>query len=216
MILTSIGSSQKSHLLQAGIAYTIFEAEAPDVVRRDWGLSLHWGKPLLKDLLPTEIYENLQSTQVNPFYDTPEEEVLPIINGETGELLTKLQFGTNYRISRKRFRELCATNINIEFNKRLTCVETSASAVKVTFDDGNTATGDVLVGCDGARSKAREYLFGKGKADVKTLPYEAYFVNPRYPAEIALKLCEIHPIHVTAIHPAGMFCWLGRKFMFVS
>lgn len=152
---------------------------------------------------------------MNPFYETPEHEHLPIINGQTGELITRLEFGSNHRISRKRFRELCAKGVPIQHGKVLVNVEVREEdeKVKVHFADGTNATGDILVGCDGARSKVRDFLLGPDKARVKALPYEAYFANPRYSADIALKLCGLHPIHTTAIHPDGMFCWLGRMFV---
>lgn len=101
--------------------------------------------------------------------------------------------------------------VPIQHGKVLVKVEVGVDEkVTVHFSDGTDATGDILVGCDGARSKVRDFLLGADKARVKTLPYEAYFANPRYSADVALKMCELHPIHTTAIHPDGMFCWLGR------
>jgi 2-polyprenyl-6-methoxyphenol hydroxylase-like FAD-dependent oxidoreductase len=43
----------------------------------------------------------------------------------------------------------------IEHGKRLTGAETGADGVRATFADGTEATADLLVGCDGLRSKVR-------------------------------------------------------------
>ncbi|QDS69633.1 hypothetical protein FKW77_009000 [Venturia effusa] len=46
-------------------------------------------------------------------------------------------------------------NITLHCGKRTTRIEETSSSVTLTFDDGSTATGDLLVGCDGIHSVAR-------------------------------------------------------------
>jgi FAD-dependent urate hydroxylase len=48
----------------------------------------------------------------------------------------------------------------IHFGMRMTAVATEAGRATATFDDGSSATGDVLVAADGARSIARDYVVG--------------------------------------------------------
>jgi len=50
----------------------------------------------------------------------------------------------------------------IVLGKRLSGVEQSAGVVAARFDDGGSATGDVLIGADGARSAVRRHVFGEG------------------------------------------------------
>jgi 2-polyprenyl-6-methoxyphenol hydroxylase-like FAD-dependent oxidoreductase len=48
--------------------------------------------------------------------------------------------------------------IPIEYGKRLDAVDDGDGHVKVTFDDGTAAAGDLLVGADGIRSRTRRVL----------------------------------------------------------
>jgi FAD-dependent urate hydroxylase len=54
--------------------------------------------------------------------------------------------------------------IPIEYDKRLTAVDERPDGVTVTFADGSRADGDLLVGADGLRSRAREALNPGGPA----------------------------------------------------
>lgn len=46
-------------------------------------------------------------------------------------------------------------NITLTCGKRTTKIEETSSSVTLTFEDGTTATGDILIGCDGIHSVAR-------------------------------------------------------------
>jgi flavin-dependent dehydrogenase len=60
--------------------------------------------------------------------------------------------GSFLRANRKRIREWLSTNIRVQNNKRAVRCEESDKSVTVYFDDGTSATGDILVGADGAHS----------------------------------------------------------------
>ncbi|MBO2457152.1 FAD-dependent monooxygenase [Actinomadura sp. LCR2-06] len=51
-----------------------------------------------------------------------------------------------------------ARGVKIEYGKRLTGAEETAGAVTAHFDDGTTATADLLVGADGIRSTVRRLI----------------------------------------------------------
>ena len=49
-------------------------------------MSLQWGLPMLKNVLPDDLMAKLQSAAVDPFYICPEGGTsMPVYNGETGE-----------------------------------------------------------------------------------------------------------------------------------
>jgi 2-polyprenyl-6-methoxyphenol hydroxylase-like FAD-dependent oxidoreductase len=54
--------------------------------------------------------------------------------------------------------EATRRGIEIAYEKRLTDLAGSADEVRVTFDDGSTVHGDVLVGADGLNSRTRKIL----------------------------------------------------------
>ncbi|KAI0790637.1 hypothetical protein C8Q75DRAFT_95567 [Abortiporus biennis] len=54
--------------------------------------------------------------------------------------------------------------IEIAFGHRLVSLKQDDKSVTVTFENGNTATGSFVVGCDGLHSDTRACLFGKEQA----------------------------------------------------
>ncbi len=58
-----------------------------------------------------------------------------------------------------------ANGIPVTFGARLADIRETASGVRVTFADGRTAEGDILVGADGIHSRVRRGLFGAGAAE---------------------------------------------------
>lgn len=63
------------------------------------------------------------------------------------------------RCNRQRLRSWLATNIPINFDlSASTLEETTDSRIKVTFKNGSSAIGDLVVGADGVNSVVRQYL----------------------------------------------------------
>jgi flavin-dependent dehydrogenase len=56
------------------------------------------------------------------------------------------------RANRTRFRHWLSKEIPIQWNKRVKSVENTDDKLSVHFEDGTTATGDILVGADGVNS----------------------------------------------------------------
>ncbi|WP_343238451.1 NAD(P)/FAD-dependent oxidoreductase [Streptomyces sp. SID13031] len=78
-----------------------------------------------------------------------------------------------HSVSRVSLRAILLSGLGtvVRFGKVFTGYEVSASgAVTATFDDGSTATGDVLVGADGVRSVVRRQLLpAAGYADPRAI-----------------------------------------------
>lgn len=96
------------------------------------------------------------------------------------------------------------TGGRLHFGKRVTTVEQRGDAVAVSFADGSTAEGDVLVGADGHRSVVRRHLVGGGQA--------AYLGDATWHGITALRdpLVRGHRIHslygergICVVHPVG-------------
>jgi 2-polyprenyl-6-methoxyphenol hydroxylase-like FAD-dependent oxidoreductase len=58
-------------------------------------------------------------------------------------------------VNRWSLREALATGVRVEWNKRLSTYDETASGVDMHFEDGTSATADLMVACDGARSRIR-------------------------------------------------------------
>lgn len=77
------------------------------------------------------------------------------------------------------------------------------STVRVAFEDGEEAVGNLLIGSEGGRSVTREYLLGD--AGIANRRKDLVFFNftQRYDAETALVLDSLHPLIKFALHPDG-------------
>ncbi|OAA50605.1 Aromatic-ring hydroxylase-like protein [Metarhizium rileyi] len=168
------------HLRQQGIPFRIFERDA-DMNSRGvgWGLTLNWSLPMLKSLVSPELLSRLPETYVDrqgiasgvaprfPFYD--------LSTGELKATTPPLPETVRVRVTRERLRKWLATDIDVEWNKTFksfieasnVCSHSAAieyqdygsNAVTVTFDDGSTCHGSLLVACDGSNSRVRRALF---------------------------------------------------------
>ena len=78
----------------------------------------------------------------------------------------------------------------------------------VTFEDGTSASGDVLIGCDGSKSKTRECLVGSEQSTPEDLDNNMFNVTCRFTADTARLQREGHPGTYVAFHPKG-FVWMA-------
>ncbi|OBT63336.1 hypothetical protein VE03_07263 [Pseudogymnoascus sp. 23342-1-I1] len=202
-------------LKKEGIECTVFEAEPSGSHYRaaEWGMSIQWGIPLLRQCLPEALFDRLQSSAANdPYFTPPDPGVLPTLNGKTGELLKEVPLLRMIRVSRRKFRSLCAEGISVEYGKTLRDVvyDDDKDTVTAFFGDSSQAVGSLLVGADGAHSVVRTCIFGVEKARASSVPYSALNLCVKYnDAEKARFVRQIHPIMSMAIHPDGHWLWIS-------
>lgn len=77
-------------------------------------MSIQWGIPLLRQCLPETLFDRLQSAANDPYFTPPDPGLLPTLNGKTGELLKEIPLLRMIRVSRRKFRSLCAEGISVE------------------------------------------------------------------------------------------------------
>ncbi|KAF1360042.1 hypothetical protein EJ07DRAFT_177929 [Lizonia empirigonia] len=88
------------------------------------------------------------------------------------------------------------------FSKILEKVSTNNDTVTVTFRDGSTEIGSVVIGCDGSHSKVREFLVGHEAAKLHFVDLTMInFLQDGYIADEALLLQTMHPIFKIVAHP---------------
>lgn len=93
-----------------------------------------------------------------------------VLFSATGRRLGTVPLGTtqdgrmaSHTIKRARLHEALrdrahARGIRIEFGRRLVAADLERAAVRARFDDGTSATADVLIGCDGVHSATRRTI----------------------------------------------------------
>lgn len=100
---------------KVGIPCTVFEQDASRTQRpRDWNFGIYWAQSRLDDCLPPELKPLLHSCQTDPTYKPNAESVMPVHNGETGELLKNLPAPWSLRIHRRRWLKMLSNDIDIQ------------------------------------------------------------------------------------------------------
>jgi len=76
-------------------------------------MAIHWALPKLKELLPLELYEKVPEIGCNPQVGI-HSGLYPIINGETGNMITGVPYENGLRVPRSRMRALCAEGVDVQ------------------------------------------------------------------------------------------------------
>lgn len=185
-------------LKQHDIPFTVYERDPSVSARgRGWGLTIHWSLDAFVSLLPQHLVDRLPEAYVNPsatekgenghflFYDL-----------RSGEARWKVPPSKRIRVSRERLRALLLEGLDVQWGKTLMAVTPSASNhITVHFADSSTATGSLVVGADGSRSKVRSSLISRNPALSRNqeLPVRLLGVTVVYASTLALKLKALDP-----------------------
>ncbi|WYZ44685.1 hypothetical protein EsH8_VIII_000001 [Colletotrichum jinshuiense] len=152
------------YLRKTNVPFRLYERDL-DLTTRGvgWGLTLHWSLPALRSLLPEDLVARLPDAYVDrAAVARGEASAFPFFDLSTGELKgTSPREPENLRIrvTRERLRRLLATDVDIEWGKSFVKFEEKQDSVVVSFDDGSSVTGRMVVACDGGPSRFRRQLF---------------------------------------------------------
>lgn len=182
-------------------------------------MTLHWGSTHIASCLPDNLTARFNEAYADPSLSTDAVTGLPIYNGKTGDLLLEMGAEKPVRVSRKKMRNLFSEGIDVQYGKRVVrayVIEDSSShdngRVKVEFEDGDHAVGDLVVGTDGAKSRLREAIVGVEEAELTTIPVNLINFPYKFDAELSLRIREHNKIFINSIHPDhGTMYWLSSK-----
>ncbi|KAI1331017.1 putative monooxygenase [Xylariaceae sp. FL0255] len=149
-------------LRKRGISYEIFERDQSSSERRaGWVVGFHtmlddFKASTLDDLPPISVISNL-----GPLTDVYRPEFVYYDPAKTfpGKIGVR-DDGTGWviRASRHKLIQWLATHIPVQYNKQVVKVEEGEEKVKIFFQDGTSAEGDILVGAEGGRSATRRHI----------------------------------------------------------
>jgi 2-polyprenyl-6-methoxyphenol hydroxylase-like FAD-dependent oxidoreductase len=197
----------------AGIKFSIFERDNNLFGRgtsANWGMGIYWSRPLLENLLTPEMFARITEGTADPTLDPSKEAFIPVLHGDTGELLHKIELSWVLRLSRLKVRTLFSEGVDVQYGKTLEKLEMSEDGNYVTafFTDGSSATGTMVAGCDGGRSGVRRHALKNHAADSVDAPFVGVrSVFKLRTDEQALKARSIHPVAYMSIHPNGMWAF---------
>ena len=195
--------------MQNNISYIIVDRETTPR-DRNWGITLSWALPLLKELLPEDLYSNLQACQPDPGLDAKVagEKGILIRDGVSGEPKVQAHFPIIRRLQIQKTKERLSKGLNIRYGKRLKDIHASPSGVTAHFEDGTTEVGSVIIGADGGASAVRRWLLGE-HATQEILPFAFMNFPFSLPAEKARWLDSVmNPNVDVATHPKSMYVGL--------
>ncbi|KAG9186309.1 hypothetical protein G6011_02865 [Alternaria panax] len=210
----STNDTRSSHVLIADIPFSIFESETSTTYQtrpREWGMTLHWGSSHIASCLPSELADRFHEAFADPTQDPASVTGLPIYNGKTGEFIIEMAAEKPCRVSRRKMRSLFSEGLDIQYGKKFASAAVKLDGkVSITFEDGSTATGDVLVGCDGAKSRVREAIVGPEAAELTNASVSMFNFPYKFDAELARRIRDMNPLFITSIHPDhGTMFWLS-------
>jgi hypothetical protein len=199
---------------QASIPFTIFESETPQTYQtrpREWGMTLHWGSSHIESCLPADLVARFNEAYADPTQSPDAVTGLPIYNGKTGDLIMEMGADKPCRVSRKKMRNLFAEGLDVQYGKDFVSARVNDSGkVEVTFEDGQKVTGDIMVGCDGAKSRVRATICGKEAAKLTDVPVSMFNFPYKFDGELAKKIRDMNQLFITSIHPDhGTMFWLS-------
>ncbi|GIZ48872.1 hypothetical protein CKM354_001191500 [Cercospora kikuchii] len=196
-------------LRKYGISCTVFERSSSNEPIRDWSMRLDCEreKEFLKTL-PKDVSDRWKNECGINFGDESDQRSFPERDAKSVAVLVEAYDPARRRVSRARILRLLGAGIDIRHDKKLIDIITSKHGVRVLFGDGSGASGDVVVGADGADSFVRSWLFDHAEsARAKPLQVIAYHFPASVPADVALMLREqCGSSQCYAIHPDRSSC----------
>lgn len=106
------------------------------------------------------------------------------------------------RIRREGFRKLLLSDLNVQWNTRITEITPDEDGVSVTLPDKSIVRGKLLVGADGSSSAARKFLC---PTTAENIPLPLRFIGvviKLSPQSTALITDTIDPLTFQGCHPA--------------
>ncbi|KAK3346027.1 hypothetical protein B0T25DRAFT_571189 [Lasiosphaeria hispida] len=156
-------------LRKQGVTFEVFERDASASAKgQGYCVGLHDLEGLFEDALPDDLPPLADSFHLRPL-PLPSQAVFHL---PTGRMLYVEDTPETpcLRVNRLRFRQLLSTGVDINWGKKAAGIEEDEEKVTVVFEDGTSATGDLVVGADGAFSGVRPYILQKPNEEVLT-PY---------------------------------------------
>ncbi|KAL8913331.1 MAG: hypothetical protein Q9171_001808 [Xanthocarpia ochracea] len=202
-------------LKKHGVAFEIFERD-PDVAARGrgWGLTIHWSLDTFLSLLPQHIVDKLPQVYVDPEASkSGENGNFLFFDLRSGETRWKVPPNKRIRVSRERLRALLLEGLDVQWSKTLMSISTpDSNMVTAYFSDSTSATGTLLVGADGSRSRVRSSLLAHYPrlAINNVLPVRLLGASVVYPRDLALQMRNLDPFFFQGGDPkSDAFMWFS-------
>ncbi|KAI1139397.1 putative monooxygenase [Hypoxylon sp. FL0543] len=200
-------------LRKQNVPFEIFERDSDPVSRASgWAIGLH---SVLEDLLssvPQDMPPFKETVSHLPPLDL-EAQVAFYVRGQR-RVVQYTPEKPIIRANRFCLREWLSTQVPIQWGKKVVQVIEAEGEVRIRFEDGTTAVGDVLVGADGVNSVVREHVLRRPNEDtLRTVPAaiiigETTFAGEEFERQLSLgHSCYV----VSSPGTPGYFLFVGLR-----
>ncbi|ORE07383.1 FAD/NAD(P)-binding domain-containing protein [Rhizopus microsporus var. microsporus] len=160
------------------IAFEVFERDSDSNCRgQGWSITLHTGLDSLHQCIPAHRFENFGHENCVNHEANESGLKVRFIDGRSGKDGMLFYLKEAYRVKRVRFRKWLLKDVeeHVHWSKKMVRYEEHDDGVKVFFEDGTCAEGDLLIAADGSMSPIAHQLL-KSKFDELTnlLPLNCY------------------------------------------
>ncbi|KAG6036030.1 hypothetical protein E4U41_005834 [Claviceps citrina] len=231
-----VGLTLAHGLKKANIPFQVYERdEHIDARGHGWAITIHWALPFLTRLLDGDAdtaAAALEHAQVDPQVGRRDDGNFLFLNLQTLEPKFRIPPNERRRVNRERLRKALLRGVadHVHWGKRLSGVEEAAAAaaaapdggeeggpgggggggVRVTFSDGSTAEGSMLVGAEGTKSQTRRLLVPDNRHRNRPLPVRLLGAAVDMTPEQVQPLRGIDPLLFQGCHPeTGTFLWVS-------
>ncbi|CUS12216.1 unnamed protein product [Tuber aestivum] len=205
-----VGVTLAQALKKNDIPFTIFERDSgPDARGQGWAITIHWALASLEACLPDHLRERLTDLQVDPEMGRVDRGNFLFLNAETGEIQHRIPPNRRLRLKRDNFRKLLMEDLAVQWNKKLVNIERNEGGVTAYFEDGASASGALLVGVEGSKSRTRQTLC-PNTYQLIPLPVRLTGCSVRLTSSQAAPLRALDPLLFQGLHPeTGDFFWFS-------
>ncbi|KAL8960001.1 MAG: hypothetical protein Q9183_005539 [Haloplaca sp. 2 TL-2023] len=213
--IRKLNANLESQGLPPKYTYCVYERDPSQFFRGGgFSLTIHWGLDHVCDMLMPELSEQIYGCTGNKFaMDRGEMGYFTYLNLRTGQPLFRVPVPKDWkgaRMNRVKFIKLLMTDLNIKYSKRLSTITfPDDDTVCARFEDGESITGDLLIGADGSRSAVRHFLYGKENSENVQLPIRMINTRVEYPLDQLQECLAIdpHTFHGGDPEQNGYFLW---------
>ncbi|CAH0036459.1 unnamed protein product [Clonostachys rhizophaga] len=202
-----VGLALAQGLKKEGIPFIVFDRdEHIDACGHGWAITL-WALEALGHCLPARLLARLEEIEIDPTDDRKQGGTFTMYNLKTAEPTMKVTLSHQRRIDREKLRKLLCDGIDVQWNKTLKDFTETDKGMLVSFEDGTSVLGSLVVGVDGAQSKVRQQLCPTTH-ELHQLPIRFLGTTIKMSPEEAKVFTELDKLMFQATHPdTGTFFW---------
>ncbi|KAM0548759.1 hypothetical protein ACHAPJ_009755 [Fusarium lateritium] len=202
-----VGLALAQGLKKEGIPFIVFDRdEHIDARGHGWAITL-WALEALGQCLPARLLARLEEIEVDPTDTRKQGGSFTMYNLKTAEPTMTVTLSHQRRINREKLRKLLCDGVDVQWNKTFKSFAETDRGMLVSFEDGTSVLGSLVVGVDGAQSKVRQQLCPETH-ELHQLPIRFLGTTIKMSAEEAKVFTELDKLMFQATHPdTSTFFW---------